>query len=75
MEIKNYRKKGVQPMYPWEMSVQMDVISISPADQLAGSPKYGDMIAFNPRDWSDSWLVSQDYFEKHYEEDSQKEIL
>jgi hypothetical protein len=40
----------------------MDGISISKEDFAAGSPKAGDMIARNPKNHADQWLVAAQYF-------------
>ena len=45
----------------------MDGISISDADAKAGSPKDGDMIARNPEDHDDQWLVAAQYFADNFE--------
>jgi len=50
MSIKMYRKKKWQPMTPWVSDIPMALVSISEADKANGSPKHGDMIAFNPKD-------------------------
>ena len=42
-------------------------VSISDADLKAGSPKIGDMIARNPKNHLDQWLVAKDYFEDNFE--------
>ena len=42
-------------------------VSISEADKLNGSPKLGDMIARNPLNHEDQWLVAKDYFEQNLE--------
>ena len=42
--------------------------SISQADLDNGSPKEGDMIARNPKNHSDVWLVAKKYFEENLEE-------
>jgi len=36
-------------------------------DREAGSPKIGDMIARNPKDHADQWLVSAQYFSDNFE--------
>ena len=41
-------------------------ISISEADRKNGSPKIGDMIARNPKNHNDQWLVSKAYFEDNF---------
>ena len=43
-------------------------ISISDADKNNGSPKIGDMIARNPKDYSDQWLVAKQYFIDNFEQ-------
>ncbi len=42
-------------------------ISISDADKNNGSPKIGDMIARNPKNYNDQWLVAQQYFNDNFE--------
>ena len=68
MMIKNYRKKGVQPMIPWNEHIPMDGVSISDADTANGSPQQGDMIAMNINDSEDRWLVAEKFFIDNYEE-------
>jgi len=43
-------------------------VSISDADLKNGSPKIGDMIARNPKNWLDQWLVDENYFNDNLEE-------
>jgi hypothetical protein len=45
----------------------MDRISLTDADKEAGSPKAGDMIARNPKNYDDQWLVSAQYFTDNFE--------
>jgi len=66
--MKNYRKKNVQPMMPWEPGMDMARVSISDSDVVNGSPKQGDMIAHNPLEATDRWLVAKNFFEENYEE-------
>lgn len=42
--------------------------SISNADKENGSPKVGDMIARNPKNYLDQWLVAEQYFKDNFEE-------
>ncbi len=44
-----------------------DRVSISAPDRENGSPKLGDMIARNPANHDDLWLVSADYFTANFE--------
>jgi len=41
-------------------------VSIADEDSRNGSPKEGDMIARNPTNNYDMWLINKDYFAKHY---------
>ena len=43
-------------------------VSISDVDLENGSPKDGDMIARNPKNHLDQWLVAKEYFEDNFEE-------
>jgi hypothetical protein len=67
MEFQLYRKKQLQEMRPYVEGESMDAISVSIPDQLAGSPKLGDMIARNPKDHTDQWVVAAKFFEENYE--------
>jgi hypothetical protein len=43
-------------------------VSISQSDLKNGSPKIGDMIARNPANHLDQWLVAKEYFNHNFEE-------
>lgn len=62
-----YRKPQLQEMTPWIEGLPMDLVSVSEADKLNGSPKKGDMIAFNAKDADDMWLVAESFFKDNYE--------
>jgi hypothetical protein len=66
-EWKQYRRKQIAELMPWSPSMDMIGVSISQADRLAGSPKAGDMIARNPANHDDVWLVAADYFAVNFE--------
>ncbi len=67
-EFKKYRRKSVSEMRPYVENEKLDSkISISEADLKAGSPKLGDMIARNPKNHNDQWLVAKAYFEDNLE--------
>ncbi len=68
-EFKQFRRKQIAELRAWESGeVLSDRVSISPADKDAGSPKLGDMIARNPKNHDDQWLVGKKYFEDNFEE-------
>ena len=48
------------------LSGELFEISISEVDLFNGSPKIGDMIARDPRDHRDQWLVSEKYFDSNF---------
>lgn len=50
-------------------------VSVSIADINNGSPKLGDMIARNPKNHEDKWLVAEKYFKDNFEEISNGEPL
>lgn len=64
--MKNYVKKAVQPMFTWSEDTDMNGVSVSQADKDNGSPKLGDMIAVNPKDPKDRWLIAKKFFEDNY---------
>jgi len=67
-EFKKYRRKGLSEMREYvEGEILPSKVSISEADKLNGSPKLGDMIARNPLNHEDQWLVAKDYFEQNLE--------
>jgi hypothetical protein len=59
---KKYRRPGLTEMRPWVPADRPGSFSLSAADAENGSPKPGDMIARNPRNHNDRWLVSAAYF-------------
>ena len=63
---KYYRKKELQPLFPWTPELPMGLVSISEADKANGSPKKGDMIAYNPKEATDFWLVAEKFFKDNY---------
>lgn len=74
--FKQYRRTGLSEMRSVTLkdmatdtpgTLVDNTISISKADTEAGSPKIGDMIARNPKDHSDKWLVAKEYFEDNLE--------
>jgi hypothetical protein len=67
-EFKKYRRKSVSEMRDYEEGEMLNSkVSISDADLKAGSPKLGDMIARNPKNHEDQWLVAKAYFEDNLE--------
>jgi len=59
-----YRRSGITEMRPWTPGTDMNGVSVSDADKAAGHPAAGDMIARDPGNHDDMWLVTEAYFEK-----------
>lgn len=67
MSFKRYRRKAIADLRPYVPGEDMTGISVSEVDRAAGSPKAGDMIARNPLNEDDKWLVAKDYFAVNFE--------
>jgi hypothetical protein len=66
-EWKQYKRKGLSEMRPYREGEDVAGVSISDQDREAGSPRTGDMIARNPNNHLDQWLVAQKYFDDNLE--------
>jgi hypothetical protein len=81
LEFRQYRRISVAELRPVEQSdigefdhygciligSAANEVSISDEDRAAGSPKIGDMIARNPKNHLDQWLVAERYFKDNFE--------
>ena len=65
--FQQYRRKQIAELRPWQDGDLMTGISVSAEDRKAGSPKPGDMIARNPKNHADQWLVAEAYFADNFE--------
>jgi hypothetical protein len=67
-KFKQYRRKHIAELRPFQEGEQLsESVSISQVDRDNGSPKVGDMIARNPKNHDDQWLVAKRYFEDNFE--------
>jgi len=71
-EFARYRRKQIaelRPLSPNEtlQSLADAKISVNAEDIRAGSPKLGDMVARNPKNHNDQWLVAAQYFADNFE--------
>lgn len=67
-EYKQYRRRQkVSELRPYVDGEDLRHVSISPEDEKAGSPKPGDMIARNPKNHDDKWLIAAEYFADNFE--------
>jgi hypothetical protein len=65
--FRQYRRKQIAELRPYEPGEDLSGVSVSQADREAGSPQIGDMIARNPKNPGDQWLVSAGYFSDNFE--------
>lgn len=67
-EFKQYRRKQIAELAPWTPNTVLGSgVSIAEVDKANGSPKAGDMIARNPKNHADMWLVAEQYFADNFE--------
>jgi hypothetical protein len=66
-QFTRYRRKQIAELRPYEEGELLTNVSISSEDAKAGSPKAGDMIARNPKNHADQWLVAAAYFADNFE--------
>lgn len=66
-DFQQYRRKQIAELRPFEPGENLSGVSISAPDAAAGSPKLGDMIARNPKNHEDKWLVAKQYFADNFE--------
>jgi hypothetical protein len=64
---KLYRRINPTEMRPYEPGESILGVSLSHTDILHSSPKQGDMIARDPENHHDLWLISAASFAEHYE--------
>jgi hypothetical protein len=62
-----YRRSQIAELTPWTTDLDMTRVSVSAPDKEAGSPKAGDMIARNPKNHDDQWLIAAAYFADNFE--------
>ena len=66
-QFTQYRRKQIAELRPYVQGESMEGVSVSAPDKEAGSPKAGDMIARNPKNHADKWLVAAQYFADNFE--------
>lgn len=71
-EFTKYRRSQIAELRPCSPEADRELcreglISVSSEDQKTGSPKEGDMIARNPKNHADQWLVAAQYFADNFE--------
>lgn len=65
-DLQEFKSKGyISTHQTKDNTIQ---VSISDTDKNNGSPKIGDMIARNPNNHLDEWLVAEQYFKDNFEQ-------
>ncbi len=67
LKFTQYRRKQIAELRSYVPGEDLSAVSVAQVDLNAGSPKVGDMIARNPKNHADQWLVAQQYFEDNFE--------
>jgi hypothetical protein len=66
-DFAQYHRKQIAELRPWKPGDDMMPVSVSREDVRNGSPKVGDMIARNPKNHDEQWLVAAQYFADNFE--------
>ncbi len=66
-KFKQYRRRQIAELREYVEGETLIRVSISAEDLVAGSPQLGDMVARNPKNHKDQWLVAKQYFEDNFE--------
>lgn len=66
-KFEQYQRTQIAEMCPWSDSFDMAGVSVSDVERQNGSPKKGDMIARNPKNHADKWLIAAQYFADNFE--------
>ena len=72
MEFRQFKRTQIAEMHEYNPNNMysedfMSKFSIGEVDKNNGSPKLGDMIARNPKNHNDIWLVAEQYFKDNFE--------
>jgi hypothetical protein len=65
-QFKLYRRRQIAELRSYDPGEPLPGVSVSEEDRKAGSPKPGDMIARNPKNHDDQWLVAAAYFADNF---------
>ena len=70
-DFKKYSRTSIAELRPVTQGdidrFANSIYCVSIEDLRNGSPKIGDMIARNPKNHLDQWLIAKDYFEENFE--------
>ena len=66
-KFAKYRRTTIAELRPYVEGEDLSGVHVGEHDKAAGSPRVGDMVARNPANHNDQWLVAQAYFEQNFE--------
>ena len=66
MSYKKFNNTTVFEITKWDEDFIMSGVLIGPADVENGSPKKGDVIARDPKDHSQKWLINKSDFKSNF---------
>lgn len=72
---RQYRRSKIAELRHYVPGETLEGVSIADVDRKAGSPREGDMIARNPKNHADQWLVAAAYFADNFEPLEPSEIV
>ena len=64
--FEKYRRKQVAELREYVEGDALEGVDVGTEAAKAGSPKAGDMIARDPKNHEDQWLVTAEYFRDNF---------
>ena len=74
-KFRQYEFNNVKELRYYVSGENMSGVTISATDRANGHPMFGDLIARNPDDHTDQWLMTKQYFEANVKASRPKSIL
>jgi hypothetical protein len=65
-EFRTYLRKSAAELRPFIPGEGLLGVSVAEVDIANGSPQLGDMIARNPKNHADQWLIAEAYFKENF---------
>jgi hypothetical protein len=64
--FRQYQRVQIAELRPYVRGESLANVSLSEVDRASGSPRPGDLIARNPKNHDDQWLVAAGYFADNF---------
>jgi len=64
-KFKKYTRVSTYELRPYIVGESIKEVAIADQDIINSSPKKGDMIARDPKNHKDKWLLSEEYIKEH----------